>query len=381
MTSGDYVPLPFSLSGIAVMPEYLSTQNLFLAQQQLRAQEVETAATAKGQKPSGSSASASASEASRLTPLPEPMNPTTLLPVNVTLPAELSVGLIGQPLQLAIQSVLSGRSVAIGDHYTELGPRVGGGVNGSLALAQIFEEIPVFGANGLGDILQGLKLHLDWNAVRGRIPVTAWLANPFSCAIAVRDIQLTVYAEPDLDPTPLGWVGMPKVEEHRGDNGYRYDVPELMPPFHHMADSLLFYNGSSNTSTAVQGVNDTSTLLWNEPARYYFQVNLGGMVGDTVDTIRQLVGTVRNREFMVSLGVERLVIRVGRLEWTMYNLTKESLANIPLFPKAIVDKVGWMPLMGMMFGPGWNLLNTQGINVFDSAGVAAPAPVAAPVSA
>jgi hypothetical protein len=74
-------------------------------------------------------------------------------------------------------------------------------------------------------VLQGIKLHLGWKTAGGAIPVSALLANPFSCAIGIRDVNLRVYAEPELRE-PIGWVTMLSSDQQFEALG----IPLLMPP-------------------------------------------------------------------------------------------------------------------------------------------------------
>ena len=184
-----------------------------------------------------------------------------------------------QQLQVAIQSVLSRIIVFIGHHYADLGPRA---ENGSIALARIFENIPVLGKNGLGDMLQGLRLHLGAPVFKGEIPTTVWLANPFSCGIGVHFVDLRVFAEPNSDSTFLGWVSLLKSPKVDNDSSPRQI--EFMPPYNNVQFTDAFYFGNSS----VSGLNDSFTLMKNEPPRYLFKLNLGNLVLDSKEAIQQL---------------------------------------------------------------------------------------------
>lgn len=101
MSSGIYAPLPFSLSGTIIDPLFFTSRRPWAQRQQLTGHSSIV----------DSSVSSSAQDA--------------------------TAAMVSEPLQLAVQSMLSQRSVLIGHHYAELGPRAPG-VNGSIALARIF---------------------------------------------------------------------------------------------------------------------------------------------------------------------------------------------------------------------------------------------------
>lgn len=212
-------------------------------------------------------------------------------------------------------------------------------------------------------MLHSVKLNLGWKILGGQIPTTVWLANPFSCAIGLRKLSLRVYAQPSADSVLLGWVSMPDLDR-RGrrrdsDDSTRYSMPELLPPYSHMDMASVFYF----RNTSIPGVNDTETLMREETPRYVFKLNMGGLVLDSKDALRQLASSLKQRQFIVSAAVDDLQVRIGRFEWRMTNITEHDLVNLPLFPRHVVEKVGWPRLFRSLFGDGWVMVDDEA-NVF-----------------
>ncbi|KAI3645573.1 hypothetical protein MP228_008501 [Amoeboaphelidium protococcarum] len=248
----------------------------------------------------------------------------------------------GQPLMGAVQKMLARRSVDVGQKYLKLGPIVGN----QLAIGRLFKDIPVFGSNGLGDVVQGLTVRLGFRLVIGLLPVGVFLANPFNCTIAVDDMDISVFLPPYLTNRPVGWV--------TGRNSSRQDESVIvMPPMLNVEEvriPLLY----SNQSDAKQLMRD---------AGLKFKMRYDTRAFMALRNVTRTIGfTRRSRNFRISLRFNKLNVKIGRMVVNFYNITEESIANVPIIPQRLIDKLGWVRAFSLMF-TGWNMVG-NGTNVF-----------------
>lgn len=214
----------------------------------------------------------------------------------------------------SIQSMLSTKHVQVGHLYTKLGPPT---ANGSIALAQVFANIPVL--RNLGDTLLGMQMVETAKIVAGKIPVHVKLHNPFQCPITLRAVEVVTYVPPHMVKSPVGWV--------------RNTEPYTMQP----------------NVTAV-----SSSFLFN-----FNLLVVTRVVGD----IKQLAHMIASDQLQVSLIFSKLHVDVCGAHLMLTNLS--GVHNVTLFPRPLVTKLGWLNTIGLLFNRksgGWNMLsNLTGI--------------------
>ena len=260
---------------------------------------------------------------------------------SVELPQDLPPRLYSNSLELAVQQVLQRRDVQVGRMYTQFGPD---GPNGTLAVDRLFADFPVLGVNGLQDVLQGMRLHIRWKLLAAKIPVSAFLANPFACGIGIRKVDLAVFIPPYIVDEPIGWV-----TEIRDDSMTENAFPLLMPPMFNV----------DNPDIPLVRLNSTlaDSLIANVEPQFMFLFNMK-LFKSVRDALKQVSSALKTSEFRISLRFDKLYIQVGRMEMNFYNLSEHSISGIPLFPSSVIKKFGWMKLFRTLFGQGWNLART-----------------------
>jgi hypothetical protein len=240
---------------------------------------------------------------------------------------------------LAVQYTLANRIVPVGRMYRDLGPR---GPNGSLAIAELFKNIPVVGYNGLYDVLKGLRLKMDWNILRTEVPISVFLSNPFDSAISVGAVDMAVYLPPFLMQRPIGWVS--PIRPGRDGNGY----PLIMPPGYHESGEDLppLGNGSS-----MNGIFD------DVKPQFKFKFNMA-LFANIADAVRQISTAMKQNQFRISLRGSEIMVKIGRMVVRFHDLSEEALTNMPFIPEETVKKLGWKKIFQDMFGDGWKMVDS-----------------------
>lgn len=267
----------------------------------------------------------------QLTPLPFTLGGLSITPSISNYPPVL----VNQTCNQAIQSVLANRLVAIGEKYTQLSlPGQNGTANG---LAELFSKIRVLGYNKLADVLQGIKLKMGFSLITGKIPVTVFLANPFTCAIGIVGAELEVYSPPGWVDKPMGYVYL--FDAATGKT-FSDDTPAnaiVTPPILGMS----------------RGGNSVQDRLKTMSPQFSFQFNMR-----TVTQVGDFFSMFRGKEFLISLQFKRLTLRLGRMQINFRDISKESVANIPLFRQELISQKGFMGMVNVM-RDGWDLIDPQ----------------------